>query len=89
MVIITPTPPNTKDADPDTDNLGRQLSELIGAVGIYLGELGPTHGGDKERLGRAMTRAVRSQAFGEFMDADIPPGPPDPPGGKPPPYKVA
>ncbi len=57
------------DPDPDTVNLGRQLSELVGAVGIYLGELGSAHGGDRERLHRAMMRAILSQAFCDYMDA--------------------
>ena len=71
MVTVTPARLTTKDDDPDTDNLGRHLSELIGAVGIYLGELGSAHGGDRERLHRAMMRAIRSQAFDKYMEADF------------------
>ncbi len=66
-----------QDCDPDSNNLGRQLSELIGAVGIYLGRMGPGRAGDKPRLDRAMTRALRSQAFVEFMEAYPAKTPPD------------
>ena len=51
------------------DDLGRQTSELIGAIGFYLGDLGSTHKGDKARLRRAMQRAMRSPAFVEYMQA--------------------
>lgn len=64
----------TKGDDPDTNNLGRQLSELIGAVGIYLGELWSAYEGDRERLHRAMMRASRSQAFDKYMKSDLCPG---------------
>lgn len=48
-------------------DLGRQLSELIGAVGIYLGEIKSAGEGDKERLRRAMKYALHSEAFIEYM----------------------
>lgn len=54
------------------DSLGRQLSELIGACALYLGELGPAHEGDKERLDRAMRRALRSESFAAWMEANDP-----------------
>ena len=56
--------------DPFTINeqLGRELSELIGAVSLYLGQLGSPHKDDKERLQRAMTLALRSEAFRGYMD---------------------
>ena len=53
-------------------DLGRELSELIGAVGFYLGEIGSAHEGDKERLRRAMTRSLRSEAFVEYMSVSQP-----------------
>ena len=54
----------------EQDGLGRQLSELIGAVGIYLGDLGSAHEADRARLRRAMQRAMRSEAFVNFMEAE-------------------
>lgn len=36
----------------------RALSELVGAVGLYLGRLGSAHVGDKARLERALDRAI-------------------------------
>lgn len=36
----------------------RVLSELVGAVGIYLGRVGSAHKGDKARLERALDRAL-------------------------------
>ncbi len=55
-------------AEHETDDLGRHLSELIGAVGLYLGDLGSAHEGDEERLRRAMKRALRSEAFRKYME---------------------
>jgi hypothetical protein len=55
------------DTSHDAD-AGRQLSELVGAVGLYLGELGSGHDGDKERLQRAMYRALRSKAMHDFQE---------------------
>lgn len=49
-------------------DLGQQVSGLIGAMGIYLGDLGSDHVGDKDRLRRAMTRALHSSAFIAYMD---------------------
>jgi hypothetical protein len=36
----------------------RVLTELVGAVGLYLGRLGSANEGDKARLGRALDRAM-------------------------------
>ena len=44
--------------DPTKPEVPRVLSELIGAVGFYLGRLGSAHEGDKDRLGRALDRAI-------------------------------
>lgn len=44
--------------DDPLPEIPRVLSELIGAVGFYLGRLGPTHQGDKARLERALDRAI-------------------------------
>lgn len=48
-------------------DLGRQLSELIGAVGIYFGYVESGGMGNKDRLERAMKRALRSESFAKYM----------------------
>lgn len=39
--------------------LDRHFSELVGAVGLYLGEVGSAHTGDRDRLRRALRRAIK------------------------------
>jgi len=46
--------------------LGRQVSELLGAIGIYLGAMDSGEG-DEDRLKRALKRALRSEAFILYM----------------------
>lgn len=59
----------TRSITEDDEDLGRQLGELIGAVALYLGELGPSHEGDKDRLRRALQRATRSRAHIGYMES--------------------
>lgn len=51
----------------DAVALGRELAELIGATGLYLGELRSASSGDLPRLDRAYRRALRSEVFAEYM----------------------
>ena len=51
--------------------LGRQLSELIGAVGLFLGDPRTDKIGDQVRLRRAMERAMHSGAFKQYMEHEI------------------
>jgi hypothetical protein len=44
--------------DDPLPEMPRVLYELVGAVGLYLGRIGPAHEGDKARLERALDRAM-------------------------------
>ena len=48
-------------------DLGREVAELIGAIGVYLGGMETKEKGDKDRLRRAMKKALKSKAFIRYM----------------------
>ena len=47
--------------------LGRELNELIGAIGLYLGLLESDHEDNKDRLHRSYTKAIESKSFDDYM----------------------
>lgn len=57
---------------PDHLAIGHQLSELIGAVGLYLGHIKSAHEDDRDRLHRAARAALHDEAFVRYMIREEP-----------------
>ena len=51
----------------DDNEVRREVGELIGAIGIYLGDIESTGTGDEDRLRRAMNKALKSKSFVKYM----------------------